>query len=226
MDKNIKMITAKLALPYIKENMIVGLGGGATISYVVDFLEKNKVSHIKIVTPSEITRQLCLRAGFEVIDTSMVNRVDVAFDSCDYVDENLYALKSGGGIHTDEKLIARMADDYILLVDESKLEKKLSFISPVVLECVRSSRSYVEMEVMKLGGRSSARTSFAKDGFTISDHGNLLMDAEFDAVDDIPLLNEKLRSICGVVETSLFTEEVTKVLVAEGDGYKVMKRFK
>lgn len=94
MDKNIKMISAKLALPYIKDNMIVGLGGGTTMGYVVNFLEKNKVSKIKIVTPSQHTKELCLEAGYEVIETGMINHVDVAFDGCDYVDENLYALKS------------------------------------------------------------------------------------------------------------------------------------
>lgn len=117
-----------------------------------------------------------------------------------------------------------MADDYILLVDESKLEKKLSFVTPIVLECIPSSRRYVEMEVQKLGGKAAPRTSYAKDGFTLSDHGNLLMDAEFDEVEDIPLLNKKLKDICGVVETSLFTDEVTKVLIASNEGYKVMKR--
>ena len=49
------------------------------------------------------------------------------------------------------------------------------------------------MEVQKLGGKASPRTSYAKDGFTISDHGNLLMDAEFEEVDDIPLLNQRLK---------------------------------
>ena len=141
MDKNIKMISAKLALPYIKDNMIVGLGGGTTMGYVVNFLEK-----------------------------------------------------------------------------------KLSFVTPIVLECIPSSRRYVEMEVQKLGGKAAPRTSYAKDGFTLSDHGNLLMDAEFDEVEDIPLLNKKLKDICGGVETSLFTDEVTKVLVASNEGYKVMKR--
>lgn len=47
MDKNIKMISAKLALPYIKDNMIVGLGGGTTMGYVVNFLEKK----LSFVTP-------------------------------------------------------------------------------------------------------------------------------------------------------------------------------
>ena len=43
-------------------------------------------------------------------------------------------------------------------------------------------------------------------------------------VEDIPLLNKEMKDICGVVETSLFTDEVTKVLVASNEGYKVMKR--
>ena len=42
MDKNIKMISAKLALPYIKDNMIVGLGGHDD-RLCSQFYEKNKV---------------------------------------------------------------------------------------------------------------------------------------------------------------------------------------
>lgn len=225
-NKNIKMITAKLALPYIESHMVIGLGGGTTIAYVVDYLAHKGLFDIKVVTPSETIKEACRKVGLEVLDLSLVTDIDMAFDSCDYVDEDFYALKSGGGIHTDEKLIARMAKQYILLVDESKLERKLTFLTPIVLECVRSARSYIEKEIIKLGGRAEPRKSYAKDGFTISDHGNLLMDAEFERVEDIAALNQQLKNICGVIETSLFTEEVSRVLIASDDGYKVMNRYR
>lgn len=225
-NKNIKMITAKLALPYIESNMVIGLGGGTTIAYVVEYLAHKGLFDVKVVTPSETIKEACRKVGLEVLDLSLVTDIDIAFDGCDYVDEDFNALKSGGGIHTDEKLIARMAKQYILLVDESKLEKKLSFLTPVVLECIRTARSYIQKEVEKLGGHAEPRKSYAKDGFTISDHGNLLIDAEFDQVEDITALNRRLKDICGVVETSLFTEEVSRVLVASDDGYKVMNRYR
>ena len=75
------------------------------------------------------------------------NKISVAFDGCDEVDENLIALKSGGGIHTKEKIIATMADDYILLVDESKVVKRLEFKYPIVLEILPESKALVEKEV-------------------------------------------------------------------------------
>jgi len=68
------------------------------------------------VTPSFTTASLCVQNGLQVVPTWSVDRIAVAFDGCDEVDEQLHALKSGDGIHTKEKLIASMADHYIMLV--------------------------------------------------------------------------------------------------------------
>jgi ribose 5-phosphate isomerase A len=152
--------------------------------------------------------------------------VDVAFDGCDEVDEDLNALKSGGGIHTKEKLIAAMSNEYILLVDNTKLVKTLTFKHPVVLEFLEDSLKYVEKKVIELGGQPTIRSSTAKDGFTISDNGNLLMDVMFNNVQDIYDLQEKLKNIYGVIETSLFTNVVTKALVASSDGIKMISKKK
>ncbi|NBL55021.1 ribose-5-phosphate isomerase A, partial [Escherichia coli] len=127
------------------------------------------------------------------------------FDGCDQVDEKLNALKSGGGIHTKEKLIASMAEEYILLVDEAKVEKELTFNVPVVLEVLEDSLKYVEKKVLELNGKPVMRRSDKKDGFTISYNGNLLVDVFFNNVKDIHKLNDNLIRICGVIETSLFT---------------------
>ena len=60
MDKNIKMISAKLALPYIKDNMIVGLGGGTTMGYVVNFLEKKlSFCHTDCAGVYSVIKALC-----------------------------------------------------------------------------------------------------------------------------------------------------------------------
>lgn len=221
---DLKKNCAKEALKYIKNNTIIGLGGGSTISYLIDFIKENKELKVKVVTPSVKTKMLCLKKGLEVLHTAFVDEVAVAFDGCDEVDENLNALKSGGGIHTKEKLIAAMSQDYILLVDNTKFVKKLTFKHPVVLEILQDSLKYVEKEVMKLGGEPTLRSSSAKDGFTITDNGNLLMDVYFHNVKDINELADSLKNIHGVIDISLFTDVVTKALIADEKGIKLVSK--
>lgn len=223
-DNDLKKICAKEAVKYVKDGMIIGLGGGRSIAYLIDYIKEDKDIKVKVVTPSNQTKMLCVEKGLEVLHTSFVDKVDVAFDGCDQVDENLNALKSGGGIHTKEKLIASMSDKYILLVDETKVEKVLTFKAPVVLEILEDSLKYVEKKVLELGGKPVVRSSNIKDGFTISDNGNLLINVFFDYVKDINELNSSLINICGVIETSLFTNVINKAIIASEDGIRVISR--
>lgn len=221
---DLKKACAKEALKYIKNNTIIGLGGGSTISYLIDYIREDKDLNVKVVTPSMKTKMLCIKNGLEVLHACSVDKVGVAFDGCDEVDLNLNALKSGGGIHTKEKLIASMADDYILLVDDTKVSNTLTFKHPVVLEILQDSLGYVERIVTELGGKLTIRNSSAKDGFTISDNGNLLIDVTFENVTDIYKLEKSLQNICGVVDISLFVNVVTKALVTGIDGIRVISK--
>lgn len=216
-NDDIKKACAKEALKFIESNTVIGLGGGSTISYLIGYIKEAKNLQVRVVTPSIKTRMLCIANGLEVLHTGTVDQVAVAFDGCDEVDANLHALKSGGGIHTKEKLIAAMARDYILLVDETKFVERLTFKHPVVLEILEDALKYVVKAVAALGGKPVLRQSPAKDGFTVSDNGNLLLDAYFQDVHDAAELDNRLRNIRGVFDTSLFVDVVSKVLVA-GDG--------
>lgn len=212
---------AREALKYIKDNTIIGLGGGSTISYLVSFIKEAGLK-VKVVTPSFQTANLCVENGLEIVPTWSVNYISVAFDGCDEVDEELNALKSGGGIHTKEKIIASMAEDYILLIDESKVVKNIDFKYPVVLEIIPESKGYVEKIVNNLGGKPLMRSSSAKDGITVSDHGLLLMDVIFNNIKDIAQLDKSLKGIPGVVDTSLFYNIASKALVVGERGVRVI----
>ncbi|MDD3028351.1 MAG: ribose 5-phosphate isomerase A [Erysipelotrichaceae bacterium] len=223
MGDELKKAGAKEALKLIKSGRVVGLGGGSTIAYLVGMIAAENLD-IKVVTPSMKTRMLCLSRGLEVMETFRVEYIDIAFDGCDEVDEDLNALKSGGGIHTLEKLIGAMADEYILLVDESKVSEALTFSHPVVLEIIKEAMGHVARKVEELGGIVTMRQSGAKDGFTITEHGNLLMDVQFAKVDDIAGLEAKLKNINGVIATSLFVTEVTGAIVTSEQGVRVLSR--
>ncbi|MDN3955099.1 ribose 5-phosphate isomerase A [Sporolactobacillus laevolacticus] len=217
---DIKKACAREALDIIQNHSVIGLGGGSTISHLIEFIREKPNFKISVVTPSTSTRLLCLKNGLDVLHTELVDHIDLAFDGCDQVDEQLNALKSGGGIHTKEKLIASMADDYILLVDESKFVPVLTFEKPVVLEILEDSMAYVQKNAELLGGKPIMRQSNAKDGFTVSDNGHLLMDVYFNHVADISKLESDLQAIHGVIDTSLFVNVATKALVAGENNMK------
>ena len=179
-----------------------------------------------IVTPSFSTEKLCVLNGLKVLPTWSVDSIAVAFDGCDEVDNNLNALKSGGGIHTKEKIIAEMAEEYILLVDESKVVDKLKFNYPIVLEIIPESMGFVEKKIKEIGGQINMRISSSKDGAVISDHGLFLMDVKFNGneIKSISKLNEDLKRITGVVETSLFYNIASKAIVVSENGIRTISR--
>lgn len=210
-----KKICAKYASKFIKNGMVVGLGGGRTIQYLIDYV---KDKDIQVVTPSIKTALKAQKEGLTVLNTQFVDYVDIAFDGCDEVDFNLNALKSGGGIHTQEKIIASMANEYIVLIDESKFHKNLSFKVPVVVEVLPKAYSVVKKKLQLLNGNVIERTSDNKDGILISDEGNILLDVYFSDVYDISMLNQTLLMMPGVVDTSLFVNTVTGIIMVNDKG--------
>ncbi|MGM0213163.1 ribose 5-phosphate isomerase A [Enterococcus sp. AZ109] len=218
-----KKRSALRALELIEDGMIVGLGGGSTISHLIHFMkEENK--QVKIVTPSFTTANLCLEAGLTILPTYLVSHIDIAFDGCDEVDQSLNALKSGGGIHTQEKIVASLAKDYILLVDESKFFEELPFKVPIVLEVIPEARMDVANKMNELGASIVERKCSAKDGITRSDNGNLILDVQFKPHQDLETLNRKLQQTVGVVEISLFYQVATKIIVATETTTELIER--
>lgn len=135
----------------------------------------------------------------------------IAFDGCDEVDQNLNAYKSGGGIHTKEKIIAKMAQEYVLLVDETKVVEKLDCKVPIVLEIVPEAASYVTKEAKKLGAK-------------VKERNEKLLELYFEGISDLKKLDQDLKQITGVIEISLFYQIAAKVVVAGTDDIKIIER--
>lgn len=226
-EENLRKLCVEKAMEYIKNDSVIGLGAGRNIACLIELLskavEKNDLK-IRIVTPSDNTRNLCIKYGIEVLPTCFVEEVDVAFDGCGEVDENFYASKGGGGIFTKEKIIGSMAKEYILLIDEQKLKKELSLTYPISLEVVKDSLGYVSKMVRNFGGDPVVRTTNNKDGYIVTDDGNYILDVTFNFTDDFKKLDDNLNNIIGVVGTSLFTREVTKLIVAGESGVRVISK--
>lgn len=200
---------AQEAVKWVPQNGTIGLGGGETIGYLAEYLKETGFGG-RIVTPSQQTEEICRQLGLCVIGTKKVSQVDIAFDGCDQVDHRLNAIKSGGGIHTKEKIIGKMADEYVLLVDESKVVEQLDFRFPIVLEIVPEAEGYLKNKVQELGGRISMRS-------------DILMEVWFEDHRDLESLDRVLKQLTGVVETSLFYQIAGKAIVAGKQGITVME---
>lgn len=210
----IKQAIVQQALTLIKPQMVVGFGGGSTVGELVKEAA-NHVNEITVVTPSPTTRQLATVLGYTVVDTAYCDRVDIAFDDCDQLDHHGNALKSGGGIHANEKIIASLADEYWLLTMRDRLVDQFDIKTPLVLEVLPAALSLVMRTVSDLGGQATLRVADNRDGFTLTDNGNLLIDCHFPTYAKLTALNAELATLAGVVETSYFDHLVTNAWLGD-----------
>jgi len=212
---SIKQAIVQQALPLIKPGMVVGFGGGSTVAELVKEAA-NHVNDIQVVTPSPTTRQLATVLGYTVIDPQYCDRVDIAFDGCDQLDTHGSALKSGGGIHANEKIIATLADSYWLLTVKSRLvQDQFDPKTPLVLEVLPKALALVMRAITEHGGQASIRTAANRDGMTLTDNGNFLIDCHFPSYDHLAALNTEFATLAGVVETSYFDHLVTNAILGD-----------
>ncbi|WP_297569521.1 ribose 5-phosphate isomerase A [uncultured Faecalibaculum sp.] len=209
---------AEAAYKMIRSGMTIGLGGGRTIQYLIEFINMGNLENIKVVTPSMATALACKSHGITVVPTWLTSSLDIAFDGCDQVDASLNTQKTAGAIHTQERIVAAMAKEYVVLVDSSKLVQKLTFEYPVAVEVIPEAFSFVKARLEQMGAQVAWRTGTGKDGGVMTDQGNPILDAAFSSVQDPAALNESISSIPGVVDTSLFVDVVTRAVVAQPDG--------
>ena len=225
---NFKQEAAAKAITLVNENDIVGLGAGSTMAYAVEFLKKRIEDGlmVKLVTSSFTTKQLLLKENLPVLPRAQLKEIDIYFDGCDQFDKQLNALKSGGGIHTQEKLLSSMAKQFVLVGDETKLVDTFDVKFPLVIEMLPQSLSYVPFKIENLfpGVRTCMRMGDKKDGPVVTENGNYLLDVYFESWPGLPGINQALKSIAGVVETSLFYGLACKAIIAGEKGVTILEK--
>jgi Ribose 5-phosphate isomerase len=209
------------ALKMIKPQMTVSFGGGRTVGRLIRAI---KEPTIKIASPSEQTRQLCLELGIPIVSLPQVKKFDLAFDGCDSLDENLNALKSNGGIHTFEKLYAQLADRYVIMAPIERFKEELNPDVQLTLEVLDLAIPQVITKVEKLGGSAKIRQASEMAGMVRTPNGNGLVDIHFENWTNISEINRQLAQMTGVMGTSYFENIVTDALLATDKDVKHIKK--
>jgi ribose 5-phosphate isomerase A len=210
-----KKAAAIRAVERIKTGMRVGLGTGTTVKYAIEELAKQKKA-ITCVASSVATEQLAKKLGLKLASFNENPEVTVYIDGADEVDKAFNLIKGGGGALTREKIIASSALEFVCVVDESKLVKKIGRF-PLPVEVIPFAEKYVMAEFEELGGRPQKRA-----GFT-TDNGNIIIDVAGLAIDDPWQLETELNNIPGVVENGIFAvRQPDYVYVGKGKNVDVL----
>lgn len=225
---DLKKEAARAALTYLKPQQTIGLGAGATISHLIAFINSEIPfkDSLSFVSPSFETETLINDYNLNCLSPSQLKKIDYYFDGCDQVDVHANALKSGGGIHTGEKIYASMADKFILLVDSSKFVPFLNTTFPLCIELIPKAAFFVLSRIESIYAEHKVRVSLRmgdkKNGPVISDNGNFLADVYFEIMPALQELNTTIKALPGVIEHSLFLQIADTVIIAEPNNIKIL----
>ena len=214
-----KRCVAVAAARLIQDGMVAGIGTGSTLAFVIEELARRvREEGIKFtaVPTSFQSRILCLGLGIPVRDMQDTASLDLAIDGADEVDPALNLIKGGGAAHTREKLVASMAKEFVVAVEESKLVERLGSTFPIPVEVLPSGLSYVDRAIRELGGVPVLRLAVRKDGPVVTDNGEFIFDVRFAPTADLRAVDHALHHVPGVIETGLFFDMAGKVLVGCG----------
>ena len=222
---NEKKIAAEYAINFIEDGMIVGLGTGSTVAFMLQKLSERIKSGLNIsaVSTSQATTKLANSLGIKISNLADVDEIDITIDGADEVDENLNGIKGGGGALLHEKVIASNSKKNIWIVDSSKLVKSLGKF-PLPVEVVKFGYTHLCIKLENIGLRPTIRVSGNKP--LITDENNYIIDLKMEKIPNSAVLDSKLKSFAGVVETGLFYGVADTVIAGVGNKIKIFNKKK
>lgn len=207
------------AADFIQDGMTLGLGTGTTITYFITRLIERCQEGLKVaaIATSNYSATLALKGNIPLLSNDSITKIDLAVDGADEIDPQKRMIKGGGGALLREKITAYMADEMMIIVDESKCVEKLGAF-PLAIEIAPFGYAATLEHLKKAGFYPILRTgtTFA---FFLTDNGNYIADLHFqDFIQNPEELDQKLHSIPGILETGLFLNLAKKVIVGYPNG--------
>ncbi len=215
---NAKKIAAEKAVEKIENDMVVGLGTGSTSYWaILKIAERVKEGlRLKAVASSVKSENLARDSGIEIIAFNKIKQLDITIDGADEVDKNKNLIKGGGGALLREKILAYNSKQVIIIIDDSKFSTIIGKF-PLPIEILPFAANFTLGHLEAL--HCSAEIRQLDNKVYKTDNGNWIADCDFKEILDPVGLNEKIRSIPGVVETGLFPGNmVSSIIVGFEDG--------
>ena len=224
MDEKLRALTAAKtaagfrAADMVEDGMVIGLGTGSTVFYMIERLSVRIREEGLKVSGIPTSFQTAIRAreyGIPLATLDDYPAIDLAIDGADEVDPRLNLIKGRGAAHLREKCVAAAAFRFIVVVDEQKVVSRLH--APVPVEILPFAITPVLAQLRGLGCKPVIREGVRKDGPVITDNGNFIADCSFYSIENPALLEAEIAKIPGVMESGLFTEFADKTTVIIGN---------
>ena len=215
----LKRRVAVYAADLVKHGMIVGIGSGSTVYWLIEELGKRVKQGLEItaVPTSLETEELAGRAGIRVSGLNDVDRLLLTIDGADEIDPQGRLIKGGGGALLQEKIVAGASDELIIIADSSKLVSQLGKF-PLPVEVIPFGYKQVTEKITAAGYCKKIGLRKKNGKVFITDHGHYILDCECEKIPDAYALNMSLHLIPGVVETGLFINMAKAAIIGYEDG--------
>jgi ribose 5-phosphate isomerase A len=213
-----KRRVAAVALEFLEEGMVLGVGTGSTVNAMLDQLGPWAPRLRAAVSSSEESSRRLRALGVEVLDLNAVDELGLYIDGADEANDRLELIKGGGAALTREKIIAAVARRFVCIVDESKMVQRLGRF-PLPVEVIPMARSHVARELAGLGGRPVHRAG------VVTDNGNDILDVHDLLIDEPVGLETAINQITGVVSVGLFARRpADEILIGSPAGVRRKSR--
>jgi ribose 5-phosphate isomerase A len=213
----LKKAAAEKALELVRDGMLLGLGSGSTARYFTEGVGRLVAGGMKIraVPTSRATAELAAQNGIPIV-TELIGLIDLAVDGADEVDQELNLIKGRGGALFREKVVAAASKRFVVLVDESKIVKRLG-VGVLPVEVLPFLWRSTAQRLASLATSLTVRGG--EEGPYITDNGNLIVDLVIEGgIADAPALAAALKGTVGVVEHGLFIGMTDTCIASGPDG--------
>jgi ribose 5-phosphate isomerase A len=199
-----KQAAATAAAALVEDGMLVGLGTGSTVRYLLEGLAGRSLD-VRCVATSPRTEAAGRELGLTIEPFEGLDRLDIAIDGADQIDPACWVVKGGGAAHTREKIVAAAADRFVVIASSDKLVEVIA--PPIPLELLAYG---LDATLRRLASVALRDVPLSPDGGVIADY--------LGPVDEPAELAARLAETPGVVEHGLFPPAlVSDVLVAHRD---------
>ena len=218
----LKKAAANRALEFIQDNSIVGLGTGSTMRFLLESLAIRVKEGLRIrgVPTSLATATLATQMGIPIFQDEDNWNIDVAIDGADQVDPGFNLIKGGGGALLREKIVAKAARRFIVIVDAGKRVPILGSSFPLPVEVVPFGWPNTARCLSQLGFQVTLRK---KNGVVfVTDNANYILDLGPKEIPNPGDLEIQLNQIPGVVENGIFTGMTSTLIVGKDQETEVV----
>ncbi|MEM4160576.1 MAG: ribose 5-phosphate isomerase A [Thermoplasmata archaeon] len=215
-----KAVAAERALSFVKDGMTLGLGTGSTAEiFIRKLAERVKAKELKVqcVPTSQRTAALARALGLELVEIEETSVIELTVDGADEVSPELNLIKGMGGALLWEKIVAKMSKEECIIVDSSKLVARLGEKTPLPVEVVPYGWKKTKQVIEEKFGCNAMLRRKGEEVYR-TDSGNYLLECKFGKIEEAEMLESELKLITGVVETGLFCNLASIVIVGDESG--------